>query len=348
MNIVFTGNYTPEYNRTNIILQGLQSIPEITVIESPIQSKKSCNVTELKKILDASDVVFLPSFTHNLVPFIRSMTKKPICFDPLISKYLTKVFDYKQVWRYSPRALKNYLKDTRACNAADFILADTEEHKSYFVKTFKIKPEKIYVLPIGVNLEDFSFETEKKSKDFIVGFYGGFIPLQGVRNILEAARILESKKEISFQLVGNGYEYEEMKKLAQTYNLQNVTFLGWVPYEKLSETIAQWSICLGIFGDTKKADLVIPNKIYHYAAMQKPIITKRTDAIREIFTEDETIILCSSNPQEIASKILYCESHIDAVQVIGNNAASLITKQYNQNTIAEKFIAILQKGIQTI
>jgi hypothetical protein len=39
MNIVFTGDYSADYNRTNIILKGLQNMPDISVVEYPVKSK---------------------------------------------------------------------------------------------------------------------------------------------------------------------------------------------------------------------------------------------------------------------------------------------------------------------
>lgn len=347
MNIVFTGNYSAEYNRTSLLLEGLKLMSNITVVEYPIPNKKTCNTKELQSILNTADVVFLPSFTHNCVKFIRKHTNKPICFDPLISKYLTKVFDYKLVWKFSPRALKNFYKDKRAFKACDFMLADTEAHKLYYADTFSIPLNKMFVLPVGVNTNDFkpAHNIKTNSSKITIGFYGGFIPLQGVSQILDAANILKNNTHIQFELVGNGFEFTAMQKKANDYSLPNVTFLGWQAYSELPRIIESWDICLGIFGETKKADLVIPNKIYHYAAMRKPIISKNSTAIQELFTHNQSILLCSTKPEDIAACIEELVENHEKRELLGTHAFA-VAQAYNHSAIAQQFVNILYKGIE--
>lgn len=345
MIITISGNYSVDYNRTHIILQGLQTIPNITIIHAPFKKKADTKKPHFIEALEKADIIYMPSFTHNEVPKIQKLTSKPIVFDPLISRYITKVFDYKLVHKYSIRALKNYLKDKRALRAADGIIADTEAHKQFFMQQFNIPEQKIHVLPIGVHTPDFTPTESSPNSVFTVGFYGGFIPLQGVTNIIETARILHTNPQIRFELVGNGFEYEKMQQLSEKYGLTNLSFTGWVPYETLAETINSWDICLGIFGETMKADIVIPNKIYHYAALKKAIITKATPAISELFTHNTSIITCAAKPEEIAKHIIDLQNNSEKREYIAEQAYNLITQSYNEKKIAESFVSILSQYI---
>jgi glycosyltransferase involved in cell wall biosynthesis len=125
------------------------------------------------------------------VSFDKKLVDKPLVFDPLISKYLTKVHDYQTARKYSLRGMRNYLKDKLPLDVADFVLCDTEHHREYFVATFKVLPEKMAVLPVGFVEDDFQ-PIDMSSGDglFRVGFYGSFMPLPGIRKIVEAARLL--------------------------------------------------------------------------------------------------------------------------------------------------------------
>ena len=341
MKVLVTGNYDPLYNRTQILLKGLKNSAEVEVIEFPITSFKTLDKNKFNQLAQDADFIYLPPFTHESVKKIKKLTNKPIIFDPLISKYLTKVFDYQQVYKYSPRAYKNYLKDKAPLHHCDLILADTEAHKNYFVNTFKINPQKIAVLPIGADVNEFKPTQRTNNSIFNVGFYGGFIPLQGVTHIIETAKLLEHKKDIQFNLIGTGFELEKIKKLVNKLHLKNVNFLGWIDYKQLPIAINEFDICLGIFGDTPKTELVIPNKIYHYGAIGKCIITKETEAIKEVFTNDADIVLSSNNPSEIAQHILNLKKNPTAYNKIGDAASSLIHDHYNQNKIAGKFLGFL-------
>ena len=323
----------------------MESFPEIRIIHAPCKTYADLKNPHISQAFEQADVVYLPSFTHNELPKIKKLTKKPIVFDPLVSRYLTKVFDYKLVHKYSIRALKNYLKDARAFAGATGIIADTEAHKKYYLQTFTIPEKKIHVLPIGVYTPDFTPIQSLPNSIFTVGFYGGFIPLQGVTNIIETARILHTNPQIRFELAGNGFEYEKMQQLSEKYGLTNLSFTGWVPYETLAETINSWDICLGIFGETMKADIVIPNKIYHYAALKKAIITKTTMAISELFTHNTSIITCAAKPEEIAKHIIDLQNNSEKREYIAEQAYNLITQSYNEKKIAESFVSILSQYI---
>ena len=178
---------------------------------------------------------------------------------------------------------------------------------------------------------------------FEVGFYGGFIPLQGVSHIVEAAQILQNEKDIHFNLIGTGFELEKIKLLVQKKKLKNISFLGWIEYDQLPSKINAFDICLGIFGDTPKADLVIPNKVYHYAALQKCVVTKETPAIKEVFTDKKNIILTDNNPKAIAEKILFLKTNKPLADKLACAAHNLIQQEYNENKIAERFIEFLKK-----
>lgn len=341
MKILVAGKYNPEYNRTKILLDGLKQLDGVEVVEMPFAKKKNFDAKAFAQHEANCDFIYSPPFSHKFVRFLKKKTNKPFIFDPLISNYLTKVFDYKNVARWSPRAYKNFLKDKLPFKAADILIADTEEHRQYFHNTFGIQLNKIKVLPIGANTKDFSPSPVVNKDVFKVGFYGGFIPLQGVKNILETAELLQGQLDIHFHLIGTGFQYQEMQDLAARKKLSNITFEGWIEYNDLSSHLNNYDVCLGIFGETPKAQLVIPNKIYHYAAMGKAIITMNTKAITEVFTNDKNILLTQNNPSSIQEAILKLKTNPDLKNALETNALNLLQKELNEIEIAKKFIEII-------
>ena len=343
MIILFAGKYTGEYNRDKILIEGLRNQNDITLIEYKFEKRRNFNRKKFQNLSEQSDVIYCPSFSHKFVRLIKKHTTKPVVFDPLISYYLTKVFDYQNVKRRSPRALRNYLKDKLPFDATDILLADTLEHKKYYHKTFNIPLEKIDILPVGANTSLFKPTTNEINHPLIVGFYGGFIPLQGVKFIIEAANLLKDNRSLIFNLIGSGYEYEKIQKLVSGYDLKNIHFDGWVDYDNLPLKISKFDICLGIFGDTPKASLVIPNKIYHYAAMGKPIITMDSPAVREIFSPNKNIELVKNTGKAISEKILALINDPKKRKNLGINARNLAEKEFNQDIIAQKLIDIINR-----
>lgn len=339
MNILFTGKTDFTYNRVQILLKGLQKIGvQVTIVRIFKRNKEFISL--FKEAESKADYIYIPPFRHRDVSFIKKLTQKPIVFDPLVSKYLTKD-DFGQFWKKPYK----YFLDKIPFSKCDILLSDTQSHKEYFAKTFHINKSKIHCLPIGIDSDLFYKENktvELQSTNFNVGFYGSFVPLQGVEQILQTAIILREQKNIHFHIIGNGYDYDNFVKNIESNKLTNITLHGWVDYNKLNSLINNFSICLGIFGKSEKADLVIPNKIYHYAVAGKCIITKRTKGIEELFTHNKDIVLCNNNPQEIAELILQLSTNYNKVTEIGENAYKLVWNNFNEVKIAERFIEILQ------
>jgi glycosyltransferase involved in cell wall biosynthesis len=340
MRILVAGDFEPHYNRTKIILDGLQAQGAVLSYYN-FKEHSKYNFKAIRAACKAADIIFMPSFTHMDVPVIKLLSGgKPMIFDPLISRYLSKVFDYKNVNRYSPRALKNYLKDKVSMTLADVVVCDTAGHLAYYHETFGVPLKKLKVLPVGVNTDDFKPANFNKNTSFTVGFYGGFIPLQGTKAIIATARLLKDDRDIQFRLIGNGFEFKAMQQAAE--GLTNIHFLGWVDYDKLAAEVNAFDICLGIFGETLKADLVIPNKIFHYAALRKAIITKDTPAIREVFNDGKDIVLCEAEASAIAAKILLLKEDATLRERIAQCGYEKITKEYNHIAIGKMLYEIAE------
>jgi glycosyltransferase involved in cell wall biosynthesis len=142
-------------------------------------------------------------------------------------------------------------------------------------------------------------------------FYGGFSPLHGIDKILYAAKYLEDEN-VRFTLVGKGQTWEEMVELSKKLYLRNLEFTDNIDYRKLSYFISQFDVGLGIFGDTGKAMRVVPNKVYRLAACAKPVVSRETPGIKEVFTDMHDIILVSNKgdlSKELADKIRFLKEH---------------------------------------
>ncbi len=338
LNILFTGKSDFEYNRVKILLAGLHQLDQVNVAIFPIKSRKTFDKQRFLELDAEADFIYIPPFRHRDVSFIKKITTKPVVFDPLISKYLTKIDDYKQPWKGPFK----YFLDKLPFQKCDILLADTEAHKNYFSNTFSINENKIFTLPIGIDSRLFYPVPKLQDDIFKVGFYGSFVPLQGVPLIIETANILKHQTEIKFDIIGSGYDLNKVNKLIHKYQLNNINMHGWLNYEALNEAINAFDLCLGIFGKSKKASMVIPNKVYHYAALNKAIITRETPGIKEIFTHNKDICLTSNRPEQMAEAILNLYKSQEQRKRIGDQAGRLIHENYNAKNIGEKFIEILK------
>lgn len=339
MNILFAGKSDFKYNRVKVLLSGLKKLHDVKLDFFSIPKRSGFDKSNFKLKAEWADYIFVPPFRHKDVSFIKRHTNTPIIFDPLISKFLTKM-DYGHFWKLPIK----YFLDKIPFQKADILLTDTTAHKNYFIKKFKLDPSKVHPLYIGADTELFFSDIGPivNKEIFKVGFYGSFVPLQGAEKIIQAAYLLKDNSDIQFEIIGDGYTFKQTKKAAVKKKLSNIDFLGTVEYEELNSKINSFDICLGIFGDSLKADLVIPNKIYHYASIGKAIISRDTIGVRELFTNEENILLCNNTPEGISEAILRLKEDFELRKKLGEKAVTLIKTQYNAEKIAQQFINIIK------
>jgi hypothetical protein len=90
---------------------------------------------------------------------------------------------------------------------------------------------------------------------------------------------LKRHKDIEFHLLGFSKEKrfgqcnKEVENLIK--NSKNVILKYDITLKtNLIDYVNSADVCLGIFGDTKKANMVFPHKAFETIALKKPLITK--------------------------------------------------------------------------
>ena len=345
MKILVTGKDNFSYNRTQVLLSGLSQMADVELIYYPIENHRSFDKLAFTALSQNVDIVYIPPFRHSDVKFIKKYSKSPVVLDALITKYLTRTIDHGKWWT----AWEKKWRDRVAFKHSDLIVMDTEAHRRYIVDLYGLDPNKVISVPVGVDTSLFKPKEAPPKNHFLVGFYGGFIPLQGVDKIVQAAHLLREHKDIRFEIIGKGPDYNKVMKLAKNLAVSNIDFKGWVAYDELNDRINNYDLCLGIFGDSLKADLVVPNKIYHYAALGKCMITKDTIGVREVLKNDKNAILIEASPVSLAESILRVRESKTTRDEIGQRALSMINDRYNHRKIADIFLQkvtdVLNKAI---
>ncbi|MCF2141365.1 MAG: glycosyltransferase [Candidatus Lokiarchaeota archaeon] len=340
MKICFFGELNPQYSRYANLIRGLRILGHQIIIcrynfQSQITNPFKFFIETIKEYVFLLSVLIKIKFNYLIVgyPILKPvwltyfLNKKKIILDPFISNYNTIIFDHKLFKPQSIIAKLLYIYERKALSRCKYILSDTKAHAVFFSKFFRIPIDKFKVIPVGSNNQIYfpnpSKNTKKEGK-FIVGFYGKFIPLQGIETIVQAAEKLRDYENISFEIIG-GLQGNKILASIKTYiqekKLTNVHLIPRVSEEELRNYIQHSTIQLGIFGNSLKAQIVIPNKVYSALAMAKAVITSKTYATSEFFQDNIDIILCNRHdPSDLAKKIEYLFLNQDKVEIIGKNA----------------------------
>jgi len=131
---------------------------------------------------------------------------------------------------------------TRNCH---HIIASTDREKEYLVLHYGAVPERIGVVPCGVNLEQFKPVDKKAAKqqlgfsdDKLILFVGRIEPLKGVEQLLRAMSYLQDIQGLRLVIIGGDensqHEIEQLRKLSRDLHIQDsVTYLGLIKHERL-------------------------------------------------------------------------------------------------------------------
>jgi len=344
MTICYFGAYDPSYPRNSVIRQGLKK-SGINAVECQVSPRLSSQLIykELWKKFNhikqnEISAIFLAEFNHFVMPFAYYFSKKrkiPLIFDPFISLYDSNVSDRELLSPYSLKAKKYFWMDKISMSLADCLLADTDEHKKYFVSTYNIKKQ-VFVVPVGADERLFYPRENEEGQGFNVTFWGKFIPLHGIEYILTAAKLLEGHPDIKINLIGDGQIFKKMRCLAEELRLKNVEFQGLVDINELPVLMSKADVCLGIFGNTAKARRVIPNKVYAGIAMKKPVITGDSPGIREFFVHKEHLYLVPmANAQALAEGILSLKNDKDLRRGLAENGYKIFQEKFTSEKIGE-------------
>lgn len=215
---------------------------------------------------------------------------------------------------------------------------------------FRFPNKKVYWLPNGVDVDfynpelysknDFRIKHGFKNEDTLF-FYGGILGhAQGLQTVLKAAKIVESITSIQIILQGAGPEKEELLKLKESLQLENIHFLPPVSKSEMPFILKEVDVALV---PLRKLDLfqgAIPSKIFEALAMEKPLLLGVNGEAKAHFIDNAKAGLYFEPENEVSLAEKLKEMAMDKSKIIemGKNGREYVIKNFNRNKIAQDFI----------
>jgi glycosyltransferase involved in cell wall biosynthesis len=271
-----------------------------------------------------------------------------IVLAPLVTLSETLIDD-RAVFR--PGSLRSRLAmwiDRRSLTAATHVLIDTEAHRRYLTATFGIPAERTSAWYLGTDPTVFVRKPLPEDvRPLRVLFFASFLPLHGAMVVLQAAERLKHRDDIEWTMLGDGPGRAAAEGHARAAGLTHVRFRDWVTYRDLADVVANAHICLGIFGTSEKARMVIPNKVYEAAAVGRPIITADTPAVREVFVHGDNIWLCpGGDAAALASAIELVAADSGLRRKLAAGAATVMRDRFSVAAQAQRLAAAFAAAVE--
>jgi len=278
------------------------------------------------------------------LPFMRK--RYPLIYlDAFISMYDTIVVDRRILKENSFLARLLYRLEKRAFEAASVVIVDTPENARFYAEQFDMPPDKFCAMPLCIPplSPDATREEDKTSERIRCVFVGTFVPLQGIRTIVEAAGILADDAGIDFVFVGDGQDGRYLEDYIANFPKARVTWhRGHYSTQFVIDQIVNADVCLGIFGDGPKAQRVLPYKIYYYLALGMPIVTATSDTAKRVLAESQNLgnhapfmLVPSGDAQALADMLRHMRNNPEERERTGISGASYFRRALSDVAIRQ-------------
>lgn len=364
MDILWTGTFVPEFERNKRLREYLtESGAEVRQVRQRLWPEdRVAAFTEsrlrivarmifvypvlfLRLLLARRPDVYLVSYPGWFdVPFVKliaGLKRRPVVFDVFISLYDTAISDRQLTGADSGIAMLARWIDRVSMKMSDRIISDTRTHADFLAALSGIPPDRFGIVYLGADESVFEPVTVEPDPNTVV-FYGTFVPLQGADVIVRAAKRL-SDTGVRVRLIGAGQTLKETMTLADELGVTNVDFLGRMPQIELKNELARAALCLGIFGKTAKASRVVPHKVYEALAAGKPVLTGRTEAIEEVFDEDEVLSVPPADPNQLADAIQVAIEDPDGLRQVARAGRARFLRDFARKPQSERLIRELSQ-----
>ena len=139
-----------------------------------------------------------------------------------------------------------------------------------------VNPAKVYQLNNWADIEAITprdgspfRERWNITTDHVLLYTGSISEKQGLENVIEAARILETHNDLTFVICGNGPNRAKLQKRAA--GLKNIQFHELQKFEVLNDLLALATVHL-LPQKKDAADLLLPSKLANMLASGRPVI----------------------------------------------------------------------------
>jgi glycosyltransferase involved in cell wall biosynthesis len=239
-------------------------------------------------------------------------------------------------------------------HSADAITCVSSVMKNHLVTKYKVKEDKIWVIPNGANA-NFApdIESSHRTREAlrlvghpVIMFVGGFYPWHGLDLLIDSFRIVVQKMpEVRLVLVGDGETRPMIQEIVRENSLSDkVIFTGRVPHELVSNYLYFADILVAPYPQMELAIWHSPMKLFEYMSSGKAIVASRSGQIGEIIENGQSGLLVKpGDSTETAEAMLRLLSDSSLRERIGKNAKELVNREYTWENYVKRLEAIYQQ-----
>ncbi|MDR1959829.1 MAG: glycosyltransferase [Planctomycetaceae bacterium] len=267
------------------------------------------------------------------------------CFAAIVGKYsgIKRIFGSRRNNGYglTPKDLRRAKFFNRYL---DGVIANAESCKAAVIDQEKIHPQKVAVIPNGVEGERFqtipTWCSEPEKSVFRIGSVGNLKPVKGTDTFIDAAKhVLEMFPSCRFEIAGTGHFDIYHQQIAARGISDRFQLLGTV--HDVPAFLA--SLDIAVLPSRSEG---LSNGLLEYMAAGRPIIATQTGGNTELIRDEENgLLVPPDDPRKMADAILELLHHPEKAARLAENARRSVREKYDADTIAARYCDLYENAI---
>jgi len=273
------------------------------------------------------------------------------------------VFEVRDIWpltlieiggfsKYNPFIVFMGWFEKFALKKSDLIVSNLQNYSKH-IKELGIN-KKAFWIPNGVDLEEMQYGEALDDKiiqmipkdKFIIGYTGKLGVSNAISYLIKAAKLLQENHNIHIVIVGDGSEKDTLISYCLRHKLTNITFIDPIPKIQIQSMLKLFDICYIGWLEKKIYQYgIAANKIFDYMYSATPILHSMSMANDIVYTVKCGKNVRAENCHAIKDAIeeLSCANK-DKIIAMGQNGKEYVIRYHSYNTLAKKYIDLLEKN----
>ncbi len=220
------------------------------------------------------------------------------------------------------------------------IMTGSDSSHDDILRDFKVVPENIRVIPLGVDTRLFHPRTASRVPGSMIAVASADSPVKGIPTLLRAFAKLATERDVSLTVIGKPAPGGPTEKLIGELSLgERVRFVTGISDNDLAELMASTEIA------------VVPSlyegfslPAVEHMASGTPLVASRTGALPEV-TGDAAVLVTPGDPEELAGALRRLQDSPAERERLSAAALERVQQRFTWQAVARATVAEYRRAI---
>ncbi len=217
-----------------------------------------------------------------------------------------------------------------------------------------ISKEKVLVIPNSCDLENFTIKNHSienikfrkkhniSEKNLLITYAGTFGKINNIFYMVDIAEKLKNNPLITFLAVGDGADFEKVKRLVEEKKIQkSFKIIKTLPKKNMPQVLSASNISLSIFLPLKEMESNSANKFFDGLASGNMILVNYGGWQEDILIRNNSGMRLPQNIEDAAEIVSQLEKNRSKVAEFGTNAKRLAVIEFDRCKLTDKLERII-------